>query len=359
MNIKQWPKGVWALLIMGVLALFLLPLIQPGKADDSKDNRNKEDGAIPVHAKVINGQELANIFTTTGSIIPAKEVSLKTQTSGRVTDLPLKEGERVKKGELLLAINNAELQAQLKQARHQQTLLQKQLERKKQLLAEKGISQESYDKTKTELASTKAEIDKIEAQIAKTKIKAPFSGKLGLKQVSVGAYLSPATEVINLVQQSPVKIDFSVPGKYADYIQKGEDIQFTIGEIDTPLTASIYAIEPTISESTRTLQVRAIYPNEDQAITPGSFADIKLTLANKQKALMVPSIAIIPELQGKQVFVYKNGQSYPQKVETGQRTNDEVQVQEGLSVGDTVITKGVQKLRAGKPVRIQSLSNVE
>ncbi len=357
MNIKQWPKGIWALLLLSVLALFLIPRLQPSKADDSQENSNDKNQSIPVHAEIIQGQELAKTFTTTGTVIPAKSVSLKTEASGRVTKLPLQEGQRVAKGELLLKVNDAELQAQLKQARQQKKLLEKQVDRKKQLLKKEGISQESYDKTKTEFASIKAEIDMIQAKIRKRKIKAPFSGILGLKQVSEGSYLSPATEVINLVKQKPVKIEFSIPGKYTDHMKKGQEIAFTINGIDSTFKASISAIEPTISESTRTLQIRAVYPNEGRMIKPGNFAEIVLTLNKQQKAFMVPSIAIVPELQGKKVYVYRNGESYPRKVKTGQRNNNHLQVNEGLSEGDTVITKGIQRLEAGKPVHIKSLTS--
>lgn len=357
MKVQNWPKGVWALLILGAIGLLITPKIQLLKADDSeKSGDKKEDKGVPVHATVVQPEQLANTLKASGTLTPAKAVSLKTESSGRITKLPLEEGEKVQKGQLLLKINSEELEASLQEAEHRKKLLKEQVARKKELLAKEGISQESYDQTKTELASIKAEIENIKAQINKREIRAPFSGTLGLKQVAIGSYVSPATEVINLVQLAPLKIDFSVPGKYSRYIQEGKDIHFKVNGRDTQFKASIYAQEPSIDASTRTLQLRALYPNANKTLVPGSFADISLTLSTNKKALMVPAIAVIPELQGKKVFLYKNGKAYSQKITAGQRTNKQVQVADGIQPGDTIITKGVQKLKDGAPVSIQAMN---
>ena len=358
MKHKKWPKGLLALVILGILAFFIIPRVQPSSADEQdKKGEKQKSPAIPVYAKAVKHTELSNTFTTTGTVIPGQDVALQTESAGKITQLPLKEGQKVQKGELLVRINDSELQARLQQAKHRQKLLEQQVERKRKLLAKNGISQESFDETKTELESLKSEVAMINAQIAKKQLRAPFDGTVGLKQVHLGSYVSLQTTVAKLVQKQPVKIDFSIPGKYADDVAEGQTISFRVNGRDSNLKARIYAIEPSIDPSTRTLQIRAMYPNEQEKITPGSFAEVKLNLSKTDQAVMIPSIAVIAELQGKKVFVYRNGKSYPQKIKTGKRTKSMVEVTEGLSPGDTVITKGIQKVRPGAAVKIKAMNN--
>ncbi len=355
MQIKNWQNGIVALLLLGVVGFFIIPKLQPLKVDEPKSqNKSKESKGVPVYATVVEPQELSNSLTLTGTVSPSQEVDLKTEASGKITQLPLEEGAKVKKGQLLMKINASELEAQLKQKQNREELLKQKLTRKERLLENEGISQESYDETKTELESIQAEVDLIQARIEKRAIRAPFDGTLGLRHVSMGSYVSPSTKVISLINKQPVKIDFSVPGEYAKYIENGEPIKFSVNGVDSNLTAKIFAIEPAINVDTRTMQVRAIYPNPQGKVVPGTFANIKLNLSTLNDALMVPSMAIVPELQGKKVFLYQSGKSKPQPVETGQRTNTQVQVKEGLSKGDTVITKGIQKLRPGATVYIKA-----
>jgi len=355
MHFNNWHKGILVLMLLGVIGFFVIPQLQLLKADDPEtSNKTKDAKGIPVHAMTVQPQALSNSLTLTGTVMPSKEVALKTEASGKVTQLPLEEGAKVKKGQLLLKVNASELEAQLKQKQNREKLLKQKLTRKKSLLEKEGISQESFDETKTELESTKAQMELIRAQIEKTEIRAPFDGKLGLKHISIGSYVSPSTKVISLIQKQPVKIDFSIPGEYAKYIENGQPIKFSVNGIDSNLSAKIFAIEPAINIDTRTMEVRAIYPNPQGKVVPGTFAKIKLNLSTVNDALMVPSMAIVPELQGKKVFLYQSGKSKPQPVKTGQRTNTQVQVKEGLSPGDTVITKGVQKLRPGATVYIKA-----
>lgn len=332
-------------------------LLRPAKAEKTEaENTNAESTKVPVHVTVVKPEELSNTLEITGNIIPEQSVALKTEATGRITSLNFTEGSRVEKGKHLLTINNKELKAQLREARHQKTFLQKSLNRKQKLLAENGISQETFDKAKTALERQKAKIDRLEAQMDKTTIHAPFSGTLGLKDVHVGSYVSPATPVVQLVKRKPVKIAFSVPGQYASLIRKGRSFTFRPSNQDTTLQATIHAIEPVIDEGTRQLRVRARYPNHNQLLKPGGFVDIKMPLTTEPQALMVPAIAVIPELNGKKLYVYRNGKTYPRSIETAQRVGDRVQVVRGLKPGDTVISKGIQKVKKGTRVEIKAFT---
>lgn len=338
-----------------LLAILIIPKLQFLQAQDEESESDKKKDQVHVYTQVLRPESVSQQLTVSGSMIPANEVRLTSEAAGKITSLPLQEGQPVQKGELLVKINDNELQARLSKAQSQKKLLEQQVERNKKLLEKEGISQEEYDQKKTELASTKADIEHLKAQLDKTEIRAPFDGVVGLKYVSEGSYVSPNSQIATLRQVQPLKIDFSVPGKYAQSIVEGQSIQFTVNGIDSARQARIYAIESAIETSTRTLQIRAIFDNKNRQILPGNFAEIDLTLASEDGVLMVPTEAVISELQGKKVFIYRNGKSMPQQIQTGQRKADRIEVTKGLNKGDTLITRGIQKVRPGSPVHIKGM----
>lgn len=338
-----------------LLAILIIPKLQFLQAQDEKSKEDTKKDKVHVYTQVLRPESVSKKLSVSGTVIPANEVRLTSETAGKITSLPLQEGEQVQKGELLVKINDSELQARLKKAQSQKKLLAQQVERKKKLLDKEGISQEAYDQKKTELESTKADIQHIKAQIDKTEIRAPFDGVVGLKHVSKGSYVSPDSKIATLRQLQPLKIDFSVPGKYAQSIVKGQSIEFTVNGIDSSMQARIYAIEPAIETSTRTLHIRALFDNENRQVLAGNYAEIDLTLASDDGVLMVPTEAVISELQGKKVFLYRNGKSVPQQIQTGQRQADRVEVTKGLNKGDTLITRGIQKVRPGSAVHIKGM----
>lgn len=361
---KQWQSLFKVfLLICGVLltAALVVPNLQflMAQDEDNGGKGGKKKQPTPVYVQVLKTERLIEKLTVSGTVIPAKEVQMTTESSGKITSLPLQEGQYVQKGDLLLKINDKELQARLTRTRHQKKLLEQQVYRKKKLLEQKGISQEEYDQAKTELESIKADIQLIQAQVEKTEIRAPFDGVVGLKHVSEGSYVSPDTRVAMLRQVQPLKIDFSIPGKHAHALEEGQSISFTTNGLDSTRTARIYATESAIETSTRTLHIRALYDNKDRQVMPGSFAEINLSLSSEEGAVMVPAESIISELQGKKVFLYKNGKSIPRTVQTGQRQSQRVQVTKGLSAGDTIITRGIQKIRPSSPVTIKKVEQPE
>jgi membrane fusion protein (multidrug efflux system) len=200
-----------------------------------------------------------------------------------------------------------------------------------------------------------SELELVEARIEKTRVRAPFSGTIGLRNVSEGSYISPQTRIATLQSTNPIKIDLSVPEKYSSRLQPGAPISFTVRGSEETYEGRIYAIEPQIDPNTRSLRLRARAPNAGGALRPGAFADVTVVFDTIEDALTVPSFAVLPELGGQQVFVVRNGVAQPQSVEIGVRTDSTVQVTSGLSLRDTVITSGIQQLRPGLPVRIESL----
>ena len=342
--------------IVIVLAILAFPKVQGFfSSTDSPQAAQNNNRPLSVEVFVIEPDTIDNNIFTTGTLISNEEVELASESSGIIKEIYLKEGAAVNKGDLLIKINDSDLQAQLNRADFRLTLAEERELRQKQLLEKGGISQEEYDATLNEVNVLRAEVRLIEAQVDKTEIRAPFSGRLGLKYVSDGSYISPNTRIATLQDIDPIKIDFSVPERYASQVQLGTKIRFNIQGVDGELEATVYAKEPRIDTETRTLQVRARSDNKDGQLLPGSFANLELTLNTIQGALMVPSIALVPELQGQKVFVLKNGAVQPQSVETGLRTDTHVQLTQGVQVGDTVLTTGLLQVRPGMNVTINNV----
>lgn len=218
------------------------------------------------------------------------------------------------------------------------------------------VSKEAYEQVKTELATLNADIDLIESNIAQTELRAPFDGVIGLRQVSVGTYASPSTIVAKLTKLSPLKVEFAVPERYANDVKTGAGLDFTLeGKLNT-FHATVYARESKIDPTTHTLTIRALYPNANSAVLPGRYASIKLNKDEIQNALAVPSEAIVPEMGKDKIFLYKSGKAQPVEITTGIRTEAEVQVLQGLNIGDTIITSGTLQLRTGLPVTLDNIN---
>jgi membrane fusion protein (multidrug efflux system) len=353
-------KNIIIIAIVVALLLFLKSMFFPAQSADGNDSKGGKPGATKMPASNVNvyvlkSEKLSNEVYASGTIIANEEVQLQSEYAGKITQINFEEGSKVSKGQLLVKINDADLQANYKKLQLQLTLSEQKLQRQKQLLTINGISQEEFDITQNQYNSTKADIDFAAAQIAKTEIKAPFDGTVGLKSVSLGAYVSPNTIIASIQQINPVKVDFSVSERYSSLVKKGDKLSFTVEGNNKTFQGQVFAIEPKIDMTTRTVQIRALCPNPNGDIYPGAFARVQLALSDIDAALMIPSEAIIPDLKGKKVFRIKNGQAESVKVITGLRTDEKIQITEGLTVGDTVITSGIMSLKQGSPVKLIKL----
>ncbi|MGZ3866718.1 MAG: efflux RND transporter periplasmic adaptor subunit [Bacteroidia bacterium] len=308
--------------------------------------------AVPVTVVVVQGAKVENKITVSGNVIANEEATLKPESAGKIISLEIKEGAEVQKGQLLAKLNDAPLQAQLKKVTVQQKLAAEKEQRMKQLLEVKGVSQDEYDIALSNLNAANADIDLLRAQIMETEIRAPFNGIVGLKNVSEGNYISTSDVIASIQQIDPVKIDFSIPEKYADKIKTNDTVYISMDGSNKKYKATIYALDPKIDVNTRSLKVRALCKNGKHEIFPGAYAQVTLVL-HLENSVIIPTMAVIPDLRGQKTFVVKNGKAEPVKIETGVRTDSTVQVISGLTSGDTVVTGGILSLKPGVPVKIQ------
>jgi len=348
-------KSILIIILIITILIVAKLVFFPTPTSKNKGTQQNKVIANPVVAFIIKPEKLENIIYASGTIVANEEVELKPEISGKIIALPLKEGSMVTKNQLLVKINDADFQAQLKKLELEYELADTQLKRQQELLKINGISQEDFDVTQNKANTIKADIDYLQSQIAKTEIRAPFNGIVGLKSVSEGSYISVGTKIATVLQIDPVKIDFSVSERYAPFIHKGIKVVFNIDGIKGDIEGEVYAVDPKIDLNTRTIQVRAICPNKNTSIFPGAFANIKVLLKDIDDAVMIPTEAVIPELRGKKVYLVKNGKAESVMIETGVRTSSKVQVLDGLKIGDTIVTTGIMQLRPNALVEITQL----
>jgi membrane fusion protein (multidrug efflux system) len=315
-------------------------------ADRPADNR------LGVRAVVVRPDVFQDRISVTGTALAQDEVHLQAEANGRLVSLSMTEGQMVRKGDRIAKINDADLQAQLRRAELNLELARIREARQKQLLESRAISQQDYDIVLNEVNTILAEIDLIRANIDRTEIRAPFDGRLGLRLVSEGTFVTVGTRLASLQNLDQVRIDFSIPERYAGQVRAGDRILFTRQGSDRRYQAVVTAIEPRVDPNTRTLSIRATAPNPDEAILPGVFAQITYPLSRVANAILIPSEAIIPELGSVYVFVSRSGRAQRVAVETGVRTGTRIQIVRGLAPGDTVLTTGILQLRQDLPVRV-------
>lgn len=343
---------VYTLLIIGFAGFIAYRISSNKNKNDSSKDKGAKNKAMTVSGIVVKLQAFENNLSLSGSIEANEQVEIRSEVSGIVDRIYFSEGSNVAKGQLLIKVNDAEIRAQLAQASTKKNLASENERRAKLLLQKEAISQEEYDITRTDLKLAQAQIQLIQAQIAKTSVKAPFSGRIGLRSISPGTYITPSLLVAKLVNTNKLKITFSVPEKYASQIKLNSKISFTVTESDKKYEALVYAIEPEIATETRTLKVRAIAENKNGKLFPGTFANVSLPLDLIKNAIIIPTEAIIPIQGGKKVFISNLGQAKEIMVETATRTDNSILVVSGLKVGDTLLTSGVLSLKEETPVKV-------
>lgn len=349
------------LIVVGAIAApKVLPLLRPpakGKPPSKAETSRPSDGGPPlrVSAVALKAVPLAETISATGSLRADEGIELQPETNGKIVSINFTEGARVKRGDLLLKLNDGELRAMLQRATYRLEIAQLKERRFAKLLETRNIVQQDYDAALNDFNVQQAEVALVEAQLAKMEIRAPFDGMIGLRFVSEGAFITPTTRIATLQRVDRLKVDFSVPEKYASRVRLGSPVVFTVDGGDRKYVGEIYALDPRIDTGTRTVLIRAVCPNPEARLLPGAFAGVEFTLGQVAEALLVPAGAVVPGLTEKNVFIVRDGKAVRRAVQTGMRTETSVQITDGLAAGDVVITSGIQQLRAGQAVSVSMM----
>ena len=345
----------WIIVVLVLVVLMGSKFLFFPKKDDKAAAVNKSKAGLPIAVNyhvAYQSSIKSNLFVT-GKIGAINQIDIVPEASGKITAIYFKEGESVNKGSLLIKLNDADLQAQLLKVTTQLQLSEQKLNRLKKLLQINGVSQEEHDVQENEVNGLKADQAYIYAQIAKTTIAAPFAGVVGLKNISEGSFVNSNTPIVSLVQLSPLYVEFSIPEKYASVLTKGVNINFSSESSgkQTNYAAVVYAIEPRIDETTKTIKVRALYQG-NQTFYPGSFVNVLVNFNEIKNAIMIPTQAVIPTLKGQKVMLCKNGVAVDVMVSIGVRTDEQIQILEGINAGDTVVTTGLLSIKKDSKLKL-------
>jgi membrane fusion protein (multidrug efflux system) len=307
---------------------------------------------IQAEAYVVKARVMSEDLEVPGTLLPYEETEIRPEVSGRLVYLNIREGASVAKGTLLAKLFDGDLQAQLQKLKVQLQISDKTVERYKELLKIQGISQQEYDLAELQVNNLKADMDLVRVNITRTQIHAPYSGTLGLRNVSMGAYVSPTTLLTTLRKVDQLKVVFTVPEKYSSLMKKGNQVKLNLEGAKQKFTANIIATENNIEANTRTLKVLAVVNANGTPLVPGAFAKVNLQMDKNNQALVVPTQSIIPQARNKKVLVFSNGAVSSVIVETGIRDSSYVQIENGLNLGDTVLTTGLLSIRPESKVKL-------
>ncbi len=320
-----------------------------GAAGGGRGGRGGAD-TLAVTVDIAASETLEDALQTTGTLLPDEEVVVRSEIAGRITRLGFAEGARVGQGQVLAVLDTEVLDAQVAASRTQADLARIQAQRQRQLFAIGGLSRAALDQAEAEAAVAAAGVSQLSAEIARRRVVAPFAGQIGLRSVSTGAFVSAGDAIATLRVTTTLKLEFTVPEAYVGQVGPGSTVVFSVPGQERTFRATVYAVEPNVSQTTRAFTVRARTPNPG-GLVPGAFAQVELVTERAENAVVVPASAVVPGVDSAAVFVVVRGQAQRRSVITGIRAADRVQITGNVAPGDTVLTSGVDTVRPDQPVR--------
>lgn len=334
-------------LVYLVIIAFLM-----GCGDGESNSKEGVKSNMQVEGFKVIAESFNDEVVTTAEILANEQVELKAPIAGQVLEVYFKEGQKINKGDVLIRIDDRSWKAELIGVKSALETAQKEYDRKKQLLAVEGSSQEEIDNSFSALQLLKSKVEQLQVNIDLANVSAPFSGMLGMRNFSQGAFLQQGVTITTLTETNQLKVDFTLAQQHSNSIEIGKTILVLI-EKDT-LEAVIYAINPVINTNSRTINVRATLSQPKQkTIIPGTYAEVLVTTNDVEDALLIPTQAVVPSINEQTVYVAKNGKAVKKVVLVGNRTKDRIHVLEGISAGDTVITTGLLQVKDGMGVSVK------
>ncbi|MCC6688443.1 MAG: efflux RND transporter periplasmic adaptor subunit [Saprospiraceae bacterium] len=345
---------------MKKIIMLLLPLTFVYCKNESKKDF-KAFGGPPKSSKadgyVVSSGTFSEQIQVPGTVLAYETTDIQSETSGKIVSLNIREGSFYPKGTLIAKINDDDLQAKLSKLKIQLQIAQAQVKRQAELLKINAIGQQEFDAVDLNFKSLQSDIEILKTEIRKTEIRTPYAGVLGFKMISPGAYISPQTKITTISQTDKLKLEFALPERYLPVIRNGMIVNLKLDSSRKVYKAKIYAIEPFISQDSRSLNVRAEIIQTDKFIQPGMFASVDVGLSDKNNVIKIPSQAIIAQARDKKVVVYKGGKAEFKTVVTGIRDASNVEIIEGLTVGDTILITGILTAKPDSKIELTSVKN--
>ena len=345
-----------------ILPVFILAIVLSACSEDPP--ALKEAPAKPrsrvtqVQGFVVQAAPLDQKLQATGTFLSNESVQLTSEVAGKITSLNFCEGCPVRKGQIIARIDRKELLARQQKIQVDLDQAKEDLERSTKLLAVNAVPSEEVSQAKSKLAGYEADIQVLNVQLDKTLVRAPFSGRAGLREISIGAYINPGMPITTIRQTNPIKVEFAVPERYAKHIQKEATVWISLPNRQDTYTAKVFAIDPGIDPSTRSLKVRARMNNQEGTFIPGGFCSVFYQVYQNENTFNIPAEAVLPELSGQKVMVAAGGKATSRPVSLGIRNENKVQIVDGLSEGDTILTTGLLILTDGMPIAVEVQNNL-
>ncbi|HMQ69094.1 MAG TPA: efflux RND transporter periplasmic adaptor subunit [Ignavibacteria bacterium] len=341
------------LILIVIAALLIIPkLLSENNSNQEGSGRGNKDQEVSADAFIVRPTELENEILTSGTIYANEEVQIRSELTRKITGIYFKEGGFVPAGKVMFKLDDSDILARLRKLDLDEELNLKQQEREQTLLDKGLLTQEEFDVRQTNIEKIRADIEVLEVELDKTSITAPFSGIAGFRNVSIGSLVNNTVILTTVQDIGKVKIDFSIPEKFISVFKPGQTINYKVEGYDEEFTGTVSSFDPRINEATRSIVVRAVSGNKGNRLLPGSFVKVKLNLENTSDAIMIPTQAVIPKLKGQNVYVFENGIAVSKDVETGVRTDKEIQITSGLKSGDTIITTNILRLKPNSKIKI-------
>jgi len=310
----------------------------------------RPSGPLPVETYVAGNGSFTYSINATGTVQARDAVEITAEQSRRLVEVVVHEGAMVNKGDILFRLDAEDLRLRLAEVEARLVQSEREERRLAELIQNNATPQSTYDEAATEVIILKAQLEQLRSDIAKTDIRAPFDGRVGLRRVSVGAWITPDRVLTTLQDTKRFTVDVRLPERYATSIRVGEVFQFKPEGQGNWRDALIVAVEPQIEQATRSLVVRGEMANDDGSLLPGSFANVQVPLKSLKTGVMIPSQAVVPSARGQAVYLVKDGKAFERKIDIGVRTEDQVQVLAGVDPGDRVVISNLLRLRDGAEI---------
>jgi membrane fusion protein, multidrug efflux system len=333
--------------------LALLTMALTSACTESPEMQHTAAAPMTVDFMVAEPERFNEELVIPGTLLPFEYVEVYPEVNGRILSIHFTEGQFVKKGQLLFQLDTDIQQAQLKQVLSDLAFAGKEESRRRALWEAKSISLDEYEQSQSRKANLEAQTEVLRAQVEKGRITAPFAGKIGLRQVSEGAFVNTSTQLTTLAQTDKLKIEFALAERFAGNVKTGEKIKFRFPSDSARHQATIYATSSTVDPQSRMLTVRALVQG-NTAWIPGTYAEIFYSPGDDQPRILVPATALVPVLKGQKIWLIRNGVATSVAVEPGMRTPTHVEVSGGIAQGDTIILSGLLGLRDGMNVQVKS-----
>lgn len=341
-----------ALAAVAALALAVALLREP--SDAAPAPASAAERVVRAEAWIAETTPIRETVRTVGTLAANESVDVVSELSRRLVSVDVEEGSLVEAGQRLFKLDDADLRAQLAELEARRTFAARTEKRQRELLAQekKALSQQAYDQALAYLKEVEAQIAALEVTLARTEIRAPFRARVGLRRVSEGAWITPDTVLTTLQDTSRIKVDFTLPERYAGAVAVGQPFRFQVAGRGADFEGRVIAVEPAIDAATRSVRVRGITDNSDGVLVPGAFASVEVPLERAGEGILVPAQAVVPSATGHAVYVLVDGRAQLREVTIGLRTRDAVEVVRGLAPGDVVLTTNLLRLRAGVRVEV-------